>query len=368
MTARATAGTVLAASLMLSLTGCAVRVPRTVAVRFPGPAGTINGAIYLPDGPGPHPGVVLVHGAVRNSYTDFVQEARFFAAHGIAALAYDTRGTGGSAGDRTQARFEHLAHDALAAVRCLRGRAGVDSERVGLWGFDQGGWIAPLAASRDTTIAFVVLVSTPLTTPLEQFSARRVEELVARGTDRDDAEALVRLRERSWKYWGAPSGTGTAASDSLRRAFEAVRGRPWFAPAVEARDLPEQLPPDEGMGMVNHPARWWLRENLPAFWSLRYEPVSVLAAVRAPMLAVYGSEDREVRVEVSGRRFRRAVGRRFGRDALTRLIPGADHTLHTQQGSGLLRKLVVAPGYRDSVIAWVGATTRASAPRVNPTP
>jgi len=354
MTARAAGESALAVAIALSIAGCAVRVPRTVAVRFPGPAGSIKGAIYLPEGPGPHPGVVLVHGAVRTSYRDFVQEARSFAEHGVAALAYDARGAGGSAGDRTRARFEHLAHDALAAVRCLRGRAEVDSLRVGLWGYDQGGWIAPLAASRDTTIAFVVLVSTPFVTPLNQVSYRRTEDLVARGMEREEAEALVGLRRRIWEYWLSPAGSGTPASDSLRKALDAARRRPWFAPAVEARDLPEHLPPDEGMGAVNHPARWWLRDNFPAFWSLRYDPAPALAAVRAPMLAVYGAEDRALRLEEHGKRFRRAVGPRFGRDALVRIFPGADHMLHVERGSGILRKVVSAPGFRDSVFAWVG--------------
>ncbi len=363
MTARAAAGMALASVIAMAIAGCAVRVPRTVAVRFPGPAGSMKGAVYLPDGPGPYPGIVLAHGAIRNSYRDFEREARFFATHGYAVLAYDTRGTGGSAGDRTQARFEHLAHDVAAAVRCLRDRPEVDAARVGLWAYDQGGWIAPLAASRDTTIAFLVLVSAPIVTPLQQMSHKRIEDLVARGMDREEAEALVRLRRRIWEYWLAPAGSGTRASDSLRNALESVRKRPWFAPAVEARDLPERLPPDEGMGAVNHPARWWLRDNLPAFRSLRYEPAPALAAVRAPLLAVYGGEDRELSTEENGRRFRRTVGRRFGRDALTRIFPDADHTLQVRTGSGFLRKVESAPGYRDSVLAWIGRVVK-----VGPTP
>jgi hypothetical protein len=225
---------------------------------------------------------------------------------------------------------------------------------VGLWAYDQGGWIAPLAARRDSTLAFLVLVSPPTVAPIDYLTHRRMEELVAGGMEREEAEALARLRRRIWEYWLAPAGSGSAPSDSLRKAFDAARRRPWFAPAVEARDLPERLPPDEGMGAVNHPARGWLRENLPAFWSLRHDPLPALTAVRAPLLAVYGGEDRELDLAVNGRRFRRAVGARFGRDALTRHFPEADHTLHVRSGAGLWRRVEPAPGYRDSVLAWVG--------------
>lgn len=70
-------------------------------------------------------------------------------------LAYGKRGVGGSTGEYTSIgpgnsvlMFDLLAADVIAAVEALRARKDIDARRIGLVGISQGGWIAPLAASR----------------------------------------------------------------------------------------------------------------------------------------------------------------------------------------------------------------------------
>ncbi|HEU4724988.1 MAG TPA: alpha/beta hydrolase [Candidatus Eisenbacteria bacterium] len=361
--ALAAVATILLALPWLALSGCAVRVPRSLTVSIPAPAGKLEGALYLPDGRGPHPGVVIVGGAYHDSRLDYVSDARFLASHGIAVLTYDKRGTGGSDGRLAEASFDHLAFDAAAAARYLRARAEVDSTRVGLWGVGEGGWVAPLAAVYDSVATFLVLVSAPVVSPLDQLSYQRTEELAARGMKRTDAEAQTRLRRRIWEFWMAPPGSGTTSSDSLRRAFEAATKRPWFAAAVESRDLPETLIPDEGMGAVNHPARAWLAKDMPAFWSLRHDPIGILERVRVPILAIYGDQDRDVPVVESVVNFQAALGRAYNRRGIIRPFRGADHALNVRSGPGLLAKVEPAPGYRDTVVAWLGRVAGAGAAR-----
>src|SRR5512133_1885286 len=60
---------------------------------------------------------------------------------GIGVVTFDRRGEGESTGDSSRGRFELQVDDALAV------REAFDAEHVGLWGFSQGGWIAPLAAA-----------------------------------------------------------------------------------------------------------------------------------------------------------------------------------------------------------------------------
>lgn len=349
-------GAALAIALLVA--GCAVRVPRNVGVSIPGPAGGLEGSLFLPDGTGPHPAIVLIHTARENSRLDYSQEARYFAAHGVAALAYDKRGTGGSAGDLGASDFAFLAQDAVAAARFLRARSDIDSTRVGYWGMGQGGWVAPLAAEHDTVAAFVVLVSAPVVTPLEQTMVQRTEELAAKGLDKGTAETIARLRRRIWDYWLSPLGSGTAVSDSLHDAFRTATKRPWFAGAVVSHDLPESLIVDEGMGSKEHPARWWFKDDMPTFWSLRHDPVGVLMRVRAPILAVYGDEDRVVPVVESVVNFQAALGRSYNRRGVVRTFRGADHAMLVRQGAGLLTKIELAPGYRDTVTAWLDRTIR----------
>jgi pimeloyl-ACP methyl ester carboxylesterase len=100
---------------------------------------------------------------------------------GIAVLAYDKRGVGGSTGEYTgigpgnsEKMFDLLAGDALAAVDALAKRRDIDAGRIGIFGVSQAGWIAPLAASRSDRVAFVVLLSGPAVTVGEEIAYSRL--------------------------------------------------------------------------------------------------------------------------------------------------------------------------------------------------
>ena len=87
---------------------------------------------------------------------------------GFAVLRYDRRGSGASEGDFMAADFAQLAADCLAAVALAAAQPEVDPGLIGLFGFSQGGWIGPEAASRSDEVAFMVLVGACAVTPAEQ--------------------------------------------------------------------------------------------------------------------------------------------------------------------------------------------------------
>ena len=132
--------------------------------------------LYLPAGRPPYPAVVLVHGSGRMTASDVARGvAPTMNARGIAVLAYDKRGVGRSHGEyagigpgNSERMFDLLASDALAGVDMLAARSDIDKSRIGLFGFSQAGWIAPLAASRHEGVKFVVLVSGPAVTVGEE--------------------------------------------------------------------------------------------------------------------------------------------------------------------------------------------------------
>ena len=77
---------------------------------------------------------------------------------------YDKRGVGDSTGefpDDLISSFGDLAGDAIAGQTHLSERPDIDSARIGFWGFSQGGWLAPLAATRSDKTAFVICVGGP---------------------------------------------------------------------------------------------------------------------------------------------------------------------------------------------------------------
>ena len=114
---------------------------------------TLHGTVVAPPGGSKLPGLVMIHGSGEHRRDDYRFEAEAFARQGIATLIYDKRTDGYSQFERS---YSTLADDALAAVEALRKRPEVDPARVGVWGLSEGGWVAPLAASRSSDVAFVV--------------------------------------------------------------------------------------------------------------------------------------------------------------------------------------------------------------------
>src|SRR5215472_6842536 len=113
------------------------------------------GRLVLPKGQGKVPVVVLVHGAEQDSALTFYSLQRMLPAQGIGAFVFDKRGTGVSGGQYTQ-DFSLLADDDVAALMEARRLAGARLARIGFQGGSEGGWTAPLAASR-TPVDFVIV-------------------------------------------------------------------------------------------------------------------------------------------------------------------------------------------------------------------
>jgi dipeptidyl aminopeptidase/acylaminoacyl peptidase len=124
--------------------------------------------VDMPQGPGPHPAVVLVHGAgQRQTIADLQGWLNRLLPMGLAVLRYDKRGTGASGGRYrdveprgSSAVIPELAADAAAALAQLRGLPGIDSRRVGFIGGSQAGWIIP-EASTIAQPAFAIILSGP---------------------------------------------------------------------------------------------------------------------------------------------------------------------------------------------------------------
>jgi dienelactone hydrolase len=115
-------------------------------VKFSG----LSGELIAPAGSGRHPAVVMLQGSGRATREAYREQAEFLAERGVAALIYDKRP------DYSYAR---LADDGRAAVAMLRGRPEVRPDAVGLWGFGEGGSIAPMVAAANPSVAAVMVVS-----------------------------------------------------------------------------------------------------------------------------------------------------------------------------------------------------------------
>src|SRR5262249_4825407 len=144
-------------------------------------------------------------------------------AMGFAVLIYDRRGSGASSGTLKDIDYATLADDAIAGQNALTKLPRIDANKIGFWGFSQGGWLAVLAAQRSKAAAFAISVSAPLVSPEEQMEFATTNLLILRGYSREDVGQMLDTR-KAWTGYLGGTTSRAAAVDALRKA----EMQPWF--------------------------------------------------------------------------------------------------------------------------------------------
>jgi len=295
--------------------GASRQAVRGEELRFAG----LTGELHLPGVGGPAPAVVALHpaGGPSRDHFLFLHLARVLPPRGVAVLRFDRRA---GAADR----FDEQSADALAAVATLAARPEIDAKRIGLWGFSQGAWVAPLAASRSRNVAFLILVAACGVTPAAQMRWGTSVQLRREGYAAD-VERMLAAR-RAWESFER----GALARDSAQKIIGDVVREPWFPLAF----VPPVLPPA--------PGRW------P---TMDFDPAPMLARVRVPVLAFYGDEDEWVPIDESIAALR---GASIPDLTIVRLA-GTKH--HPTLGGGTDHP--IAPEYERTLTAWLDDRTGA---------
>ncbi len=81
--------------------------------------------------------------------------------NGIAVLRFDDRGVGKSTGDFSKATSFDFSSDVEAGIQYLKGRKEINKKMIGLIGHSEGGFIAPIVASRTKDVKWMVLMAGP---------------------------------------------------------------------------------------------------------------------------------------------------------------------------------------------------------------
>jgi dipeptidyl aminopeptidase/acylaminoacyl peptidase len=130
----------------------------------------LAGMLFLPEGEGPFPTAIIIHGSgtSRRNSVWYLSVAKHLQDNGIAVLLPDKRGSEKSEGEWVGANFEELATDTLSAIEFVKNQQTFEYSTIGLIGMSQGGWIAPVAATKSDDVSFVVSMSGAAVTTDEQ--------------------------------------------------------------------------------------------------------------------------------------------------------------------------------------------------------
>lgn len=313
-------------------------------VTFSSADGTaLTGTLTLPEGDGPHPGIVLIAGsgpqdrdAAVAGHPLMLVWADVLTRNGFAVLRYDERGVGASGGVHETATTADLSVDTEAAAEALAGRAEVDDDRILLVGHSEGGMIATLVATRSETVDGVVLLASPAVSGSEILSDQLDVRARANGIDERTRAMQQGTQARIFR------AIETNASDSLAMAKE-LR-----AIMIDSRGIDGEEVIQQEVRRLTSP---WLR----AF--IAYDPAEDLERLDVPVLAVYGSNDKQVLPEKNADALRTALQASDASDVTIRTLTGLNHLLQPSDTGRPVEygqiETTVAPEAIETVTEWL---------------
>jgi len=283
--------------------------------------------LAMPEGEGPFPAVVLVHGSGPHDRDEtvgpnrpFLDIARGLAAQGVAVLRYEKRSKAQPQAYVAPGALtidSETTDDAVAALRTLAGVPGVDASRLFLLGHSQGAMMAPRIAARSidagVPVAGLVLLAAP---------SRKLLDILIEQNRRlavlDDAR------------------TSDAEREAITRLVEQVR-------AVRAGE------DEPAVGLpLNLPASYWRSTDT-------VDPVHEALVVDLPMLVLQGARDIQV-VDADWQGWK--AGFHDDPTVAFKLYPALNHLGIAGEGEGNIAEYNV-PGHVDAglivdIAAWIG--------------
>jgi pimeloyl-ACP methyl ester carboxylesterase len=243
-----------------------------------------------------------------------------------------------------------LADDAVGAARFLQARADIAANQIGFWGQSQGGWIAPLAASRFPDAAFAIALSGGGLSPAEQELFDSEYELSKAGYTANEVNDALAFQKLKNEIIASP--TSISRWDEYARARATAKDKNWFRhPGIDVRGPEKRDDP-----FWTHMRRFYV-----------YDPAPTLRASKAPLLAIFGELDTPEAVKANVRAIRQILDQAGRRDYTVKVYPNGSHNLMEvppDNPNEYVRLKRFPPGLFETMVDWTttqlrrGATVR----------
>jgi len=253
----------------------------------------LAGSLILPEGKGPFPLIIFIHGdgpMDRKAFHFYQPIFQCFVNLGAACFSWDKPGVGESTNKFTGWRHQGCADridEVRAAIAAMQERENIDNTQIGLWGVSQAAWVAPKIAI-EYDLSFVIEVSCPARTPAEQTAylvRLTLENKNYAGKEIDTALTTLNVILSLW-------GKGLPHKDFKKKYEEIV------APYKSTSWFKEQ-------GVYSMPLDLQKYETLSD--SLFINPFPWLEKVQCPLLAIFGDKDENIDPKVNYQLFEQII-------------------------------------------------------------
>jgi len=327
-------------------------------VTFPNTAGGFDlaGTLTLPEGNGPFPAVLMITGSGQQdrdetifNHKPFKVIADHLTRNGIAVLRFDDRGVGGSKGNVNGATTLSFAGDAEAAVTFLTGRPEIDPDKIGLAGHSEGGVIAPIVASRNGRIAFVISLAGPGVTGHDAIIQQNIDFFKVSGMSDEDLEKQLHMLRNIFRFVIAGDDQRTVAKEAME----------WYNEELDAKGLTAEERREQMSGFAqalvqtNNP--WWK-------YFLATDPAQFWSKVGCPVLALNGDKDIQVNHEQNLPAIKAAAKKGGNRKVKTVSLPGLNHLFQHAETGAITEYAIIeetfSPEVLDLMTVWIRKTIK----------
>ncbi|BBN80651.1 hypothetical protein PA25_06360 [Pseudoalteromonas sp. A25] len=320
------------------------------AIKFVSQQDSLYGSLVLPkqSTEQPVPVVIFVHGdgpISSGSYGYYHPLWQALADAGVASLSWDKQGVGGSEGHWLGLNMEQRADALSAAIDWISQQPHLDSERIGVIGFSQAGWVIPQVLAKDERLKYAIMVSTAVNW-VQQGHFQTVQRLKSQGQE----GALL-----------AQNLDFNSALDALLKQGVSYKAYQQFM----AQNAPESY----GAKVMNKVRYEFVVNNMLV------DASASLTKIQQPVLALFGDSDAVVDVNHSISTYQRSLSGPFS----YKVYENADHGIFKNAYFSDIRKDSIwfgvkmnwlgAKGFSDQfiddVLNWVTTHTQAETLGVN---
>lgn len=317
---------------------------------------TLAGTLSLPTQEGTFPVVVLISGSGPQNrdeallgHKPFLVLSDYLTKNGIAVLRYDDRGTAFSKGNFNSATTADFTKDAAAAVAYLKTRKEINPKMIGLVGHSEGGVIAPLVASTDKSVAFIVLLAGTGLPGDEVLLLQKA--LIERAAGMPEAEIAIGQKTNKGAFeLVKKSKSNDQLKSDLTQYFQNIESK--NPTAEKDKKAKEQ----ETQAILNQLSSPWMQ------YFIKYDPATALKNVKCPVLAINGAKDLQVPPTENINAIKVALAKAGNKNVTTQIIPNLNHLFQEcTTGSPEEYEAIqqtFAPAALTTVLEWIQLQTK----------
>lgn len=312
---------------------------------------SLAGTLTIPNGDGPFPAAILISGSGPHNrdgeslgHKPFLVIADHLTRLGIAVLRADDRGVGASTGDHASATTADFAEDVRSAIEFLKRYSKVNSAKIGLVGHSEGGLIAPMVAACNNDVAFIVLMAGPGVNGARIIESQQTAMLQAAGESQQMVAANQQILAAVSELFRSD---GDVTADAINTACKSVLEK------IEDEELRNKL--DVPLGSILSSP--WMQ------YFIRYDPSTDLKRVNCPVLAINGTKDTQVLVDLNLNAIEQALTQGGNKNFNIVRLPNQNHSFQETDGFGTMGEhatveQTISPKTLVVISDWIVRTTK----------